>query len=311
MFNPPHSLQSLIDTRIKWLQIHNYAVQTLSSEKKLLYKFGQWCHQRAIEKPQEVTLATLEAYQHWLSQQKTKAGNPLSLNYQRESLARVRLCFQWAYKQGFLLLDPTVSLRLPRKVKPLPAQVLSLAELEAILGVPDTETTLGLRDRALLEVLYSTAIRLGELLNLKVSDLDRGRELLWIRQGKGKKDRMVPISKRAIDWVDRYEQDSRSLLLYRRRRCDSLFIGRYGKPLGKIGCNLRVTGYIRQVAPEKKGSCHLIRHSVATILMERGCHVRYIQELLGHQHLSSTQVYTKVAIPHLKAVYQRCHPSSK
>ena len=147
---------------------------------------------------------------------------------------------------------------------------------------------------------------------MTLSDLDLKNGLLSIRQGKGNQDRVVPISERAFRWIHQYQRQAREELLFRAKSPSQyLFLNRLGEPLGKIGCNRRLRAYVQEVAPHKKGSCHLIRHSIATLLLEQGCQSRYIQEFLGHRQLETTQIYTKISIQHLREVYERLHPSAQ
>jgi integrase/recombinase XerD len=179
------------------------------------------------------------------------------------------------------------------------------------LEAPDLNTPYGIRDRALLEVFYATGLRRNEVLKLTPADLDRKSGIVWVNQGKGKKDREVPIAFSTLEWVAHYEAEVREHWISKGKNENQLFLNNRGKPLTRYSCNDRVLQYVRQVAPNKKGSCHLIRHSISTHLLERGCHIRFIQEILGHTSLSSTQRYAQVRIMHLREAYKRYHPSMK
>jgi integrase/recombinase XerD len=216
--------------------------------------------------------------------------------------------FSWLTREGLALYNPASDLELPRREVRLPKIILNAAEVEAILNVPDLSTPMGIRDRAILETLYSTGIRRQELCNLRLGDLDYDRGLVRIEQGKGHKDRYVPIGDRAVQWIEKY------LLEVRPRLCPSLneqaiFLNTLGTRMNANRLGSQVHGIIRSAGIGKTGSCHLFRHTFATLLLENGCDVRYVQEMLGHSKMETTAVYTHVAIKTLKEVHSRFHPA--
>jgi integrase/recombinase XerD len=176
--------------------------------------------------------------------------------------------------------------------------------------VPDVGDAIGLRDRAILETLYSTGIRRMEVMNLLVYDLDAERGTLMVRQGKGKKDRMVPIGERAIAWIARYVSDARPQLVMPPDE-GVLFLTQEGESLSPNRLTQLVRDYVNAAEVGKTGACHLWRHTCATLMLEGGADIRYIQEMLGHVELSTTQIYTQVSIRRLKAVHALTHPSAK
>ncbi len=309
--NPiPKTLDTLFAQRLEYMKVKNYADGTLEREKVAFDKFLKWCHLREIRLPQEVTLSVLQAYQRAIHRQSGPDGKPWAVAYRHLLLGAVNRAMRWAFNQGFVMSDPSQGIELPKLPQALPQQVLSIEEMESILKVPDPSTLVGLRDRAFLEVLYATAARRNELLNLKPEDLDHNREVMWIRKGKGQKDRMVPISKRALKWVDKYEQESREKFLLKNPQAEHLFLSQRGKRWSENTCNERVSHYIATAVPGAVGSLHTFRHSVATALLESGCDLRTIQELLGHASLSTTQRYLRIEAGHLKAMYKKYHPSA-
>jgi len=175
-----------------------------------------------------------------------------------------------------------------------------------VLAVPDTAT--GLRDRALLETFYATGIRRMELANLAITDLDLAGGIARIVQGKGRKDRLVPLGDRAADWIRRYLADGRPALRPAPETAQ-LFLHDGGGPLTRASLTIRVRKLLRAAGIAKPGSCHLFRHTVATHLLEAGCDVRLIQELLGHAKLDTTSIYTHVAIAQLQAAHAAFHPA--
>jgi integrase/recombinase XerD len=191
----------------------------------------------------------------------------------------------------------------------LPKVVFTPAEAEQVLAQPDLDTVLGLRDRAILEVLYSTGIRRMEAGNLDVTDLDEQRGTVLVRQGKGAKDRMVPIGERAVAWVSKYLAESRPLLAGDSTTA-ALFVSKTGERLTGSGFTKMANRYIRAGDLGKLASCHVFRHTMATAMLENGADIRFIQEMLGHAKLTSTQVYTRVSIAKLKAVHTATHPAA-
>jgi integrase/recombinase XerD len=236
-------------------------------------------------------------------------GHPLSVRSQHTRLTSVRAFFKWLTKQHVLLYNPAAELELPKLGARLPQHVLTEAEAETVLALPDAETPLGLRDRAILETLYSTGIRRMEVIGLHLYDLDAERGTLMIRLGKGHKDRMVPIGERAVGWIDAYLRQARPSLV---REPDEgvLFLTNSGHALTGVRLSEVVRDYIAAADIGKTGSCHLFRHTVATLMLEHGADLRSIQQLLGHANLDTTQIYTQVSIRHLKAIHTATHPGA-
>ena len=189
----------------------------------------------------------------------------------------------------------------------LPEATLSAEEAEAVLQGPDVTTVLGVRDRAILEVLYSTAIRRAELIGLRIWDVDHARGTVFVGQGKGARDRHVPIGARALLWVSRYFDLVRPKLVA--KETDVLFLSASGEPLCADWLSRTTKAYIAAGAPTKRGSCHLFRHTAATLMLEGGADIRYVSEMLGHAKLDTTALYTRVSIAKLCAVHAATHPA--
>jgi integrase/recombinase XerD len=209
-----------------------------------------------------------------------------------------------------LLHNPASELEMPRMEKRLPQEVLSLVEVDKLLALPNVLDPLGVRDRAMLEVFYSTGMRRTELCRLELPDFNADRRTLHIRQGKGKKDRMVPVGERAIEWIERYLRESRPRLCLD-TRTQTLFLTGYGDAFNPDVVSRCVTEWMQKAGIAKKGSCHLLRHTCATHMLEGGADIRYIQQLLGHEKLDATAIYTEVSIKQLQEVHTRCHPAGR
>lgn len=237
-----------------------------------------------------------------------RTGRPLSVTTQAHYLSVVHAFFAWLESRQLILRDPARGVPLPKRQR-LP-RALSQAQARRLVSAPDTWSTKGRRDRALLELLYGTGLRLCECARLDLQDLDLETGTLLVRDGKDRKDRYVPLSGQAAKALDLYLRESRPLLVREGRGHDgALFLSRYGRRLGSQAVRklVRVSGALAGV----EASTHVLRHSYATHLLQGGADVRQIQALLGHKELSSTAIYTKVDTRGLVAMLQRCHPREK
>jgi integrase/recombinase XerD len=187
--------------------------------------------------------------------------------------------------------------------------VLSVREAERVLAQPDISTPIGVRDRTILEVLYSTGIRRQEVVNLDLYSVDAESGVLTVRQGKGKKDRMIPIGQRALGWIERYVDEVRPELVMEPDEGE-LFLTIHRTRFSPERMSLLVRQYVAAANLGKEGSCHLFRHTMATLMLEGGADIRFIQAMLGHVSIEATQVYTRVAIRKLKEVHERSHPGA-
>lgn len=307
----PQGLAAFVMRYLEWLRVHNYAEPTLENREVYLGYFVAWCTERGLGRPQEITKPILERYQRALYHWRKRNGEPLSFRGQHARLVPIRGFFKWLTRQNYLLYNPASELELPRLEHRLPKHVLTTAEAEQVLRQPDLTEPMGVRDRAMLETLYSTGMRRRELMGLQVFDLDRERGTVMIRQGKGKKDRMIPIGERALAWIDRYQKDVRPELVVGRDPAtrSTLFLTHTGEPFTPNRLTQLVREYVQAADLGKSGSCHLFRHTMATLMLENGADIRYIQAMLGHAELSTTQIYTQVSIRKLKEIHTATHPA--
>jgi len=223
-------------------------------------------------------------------------------------LVTLRNFFRWAQTQEIITEDPSIKLESPKIRKSLPGY-LRLDEVEKLLNQPDDKTPLGMRDRAMLEVLYSTGLRVSELVSLRVSDLDT--KVGCVRCiGKGDKERIVPIGRKALSMVDKYVREARSSLVRQAKAVNSptLFVNRRGVSLSRVGVWKILSAYGRKAGLRQALTPHMLRHSFATHLLERGADLRSVQLMLGHADISTTQIYTHVVEERLKQVYKAHHP---
>jgi len=221
------------------------------------------------------------------------------------AVAAVRGFYRFLVLDGRVAESPAADLHPPRAWPALP-RFLSLEEVDALLAQPDVTTPRGLRDRALIELLYATGMRVSELVSVRAADL-RPDDGCLTCIGKGDKERLIPIGEAAAAWVARYQREARPALAGR-RATPRLFLNARGGPLGRVGFWKILTAYGRRAGLRTQLSPHVLRHSFATHLLERGADLRAIQLMLGHADLSTTQIYTHVIEARLRAVYDRFHP---
>jgi integrase/recombinase XerD len=296
------------EDHLAWLLAHGYSPATARTRRFVLANLCSYLAELGVTEVAEVSFAALESYQRNQFHHRKADGAPLSFRTQSHRLVVVKLLCSWLVRQGHLGFDPAAGIELPRVERRLPEATLSADEADAVLAGPDVATPLGLRDRAVLEGLYSSALRRSELIGLRVADVDRQRGTVFVRQGKGAKDRYVPIGERAVAWVRRYVDEVRPRLV---KYPDSgvLFVSAGGERLCADWLTRTVRAYVKAGAPTKKGSCHLFRHSAATLMLEGGADVRYVAEYLGHENLESTKIYTRVSVEKLRAVHRATHPA--
>lgn len=262
-----------------------------------------------IDTPSQLTFEVMARFQNALFYRITKYGKPTSPGFQCGVLGTVRCFARYLLRENFLLLDPTVTLQNPRTRRRLPTGGLTQVEAESLLAAPVTDTPLGCRDRAMLEVLYATGIRAGELLAAKLADLDLAEAILRIRAGKNQKDRVVPMGRSAVSWC-RYYLDTVRPFFPNARIATVLFLSHNGKPLTNTILNEHLAEYAKQAGIQCSISAHTMRHTCATLMLKAGCDIRYIQALLGHSSLVTTQLYTRVEIGDLATAHARFHPRS-
>jgi integrase/recombinase XerD len=294
---------------LAWLESHGYAKTTVVSRAHHLADLVEFLESRDITEPSAVTFAALESYQRHLFLHRKANGGPLSFRTQAQRIIPVKGLFSFMVSHGLVPIDPAAGIVLPKAEHRLPEATLSADEADAVIAGPDVTTPLGVRDRAILEVLYSTAIRRAELIALKVWDVDHDRGTLFVRHGKGARDRYVPIGPRALLWVARYCELVRPRLAA--ADSDTLFLANTGEAICADWLSRTVTAYVRAGAPQKRGSCHLFRHTAATLMLEGGADIRYVAEMLGHAKLETTAIYTRVSIAKLRAVHQATHPTGR
>ena len=304
----PGALALWRDAYLESLATRNYAEGTLEGRRDALKMFLGWAADRDLQHTGQITRPVLEAYQRWLWRCTKANGQRLGWSTQRARLGTLKDWFRWLTRQNIMLHNPASELELPRMEKRLPATALTLRQVTALLAVPDVADPLGVRDRAMLELFYSCGLRRAELCHVELADLNAERRTLTIRRGKGRKDRVVPVGIRALEWLERYIGEVRPRLCLD-TRTQALFLTGYGDAFNPDVLSRMTAGWMKTAG--LKGSCHLLRHTCATHMLEGGADIRYIQQLLGHEKLETTAIYTEVSIRQLQEVHARCHPSAR
>jgi integrase/recombinase XerD len=279
-----------------WLE-EGLAKNTLTSYRRDLAKLSAWLEARGSSLP----TASHEDMVAFLAKifPQSKATSVARL------LSSVKRFYQYMLRQGRISADPTLKVERPKLPRPLPKS-LTEPEVEALIQAADTETPLGLRDRAMLETLYATGLRVSELVNLKMNEvsLDTG---VVRAMGKGSKERLVPLGEEALDWLQRYLDQGRSAIL-EGKQAEALFVTRRGGPMTRQMFWNLIKRYALRAAIRKPLSPHTLRHAFATHLLNHGADLRVVQMLLGHADISTTQIYTHVARERMKQLHAKHHP---
>jgi integrase/recombinase XerD len=277
------------------------SANTVTAYRRDLLKFDDFAKKRKIAL-QSVTRDNLMEFLASLYRQKLESRTVA------RHLVTLRNFFRFAQLQELISTDPCQNLESPKIRRSLPGY-LRLEEIERLLAQPDDKTPLGLRDHAMLDVLYSTGLRVSELISLRVMDLDTAVGCIRCI-GKGDKERIVPIGKKALALVERYLRDARPKLIGKGKQAlaTTLFINRRGAPLSRVGVWKILSAYGRKAGLRSALTPHMLRHSFATHLLERGADLRSVQLMLGHSDISTTQIYTHVVEERLKQIYKAHHP---
>ena len=284
------------------LQALGYAEKTVESYRKSLSEFNAYLHACDINDLRQVNRQVISQYKQAVMEQKN------SLETKALKLRPVKRLFEYLFKTNRLLINPTEGLvETCRKNRKIP-HVLTVAEMNELLQQPNLSFRMQIRNRAIMEVLYATGIRLDELLHLTVHDPDLKEKTLFIRKAKGRKQRLVPLGKNSIAFLREYLEKIRPRHAARNPRERTLFLTAAGRPLTPASVRQAIREYRISAGIQKTVSPHTFRRTMATHLLQQGADIRYVQELLGHSRLSTTQVYTRVTPSDVKQSHNRYHP---
>jgi len=298
--------EAALESYLKELRSAHYSSSLQDQARLVLPRLFSHLRENGLRDLRAVTPADLAAYARSLRSYTTKRGRPLAPASRIVFLSAIKRFFGNLSKRGLLLVDPARELALPRDDR-LPRRVLSETEARRLMAEPFPWSNTGKRDRAVLEVLYGTGIRMGECRRLEITDYDPARMTLLIRDGKGRKDRIVPVPVRATLALDLYLTEARPELVKRHREA-GIFLSKYGRAISKSLLEMLVQTYARAAGIQPAVSPHTLRHTCATHLLQGGADVRHVQELLGHKRIHTTALYTRVAIADLREVIRRAHP---
>ena len=302
-------LAELLENYLQHLAVKGFAESTLGVRCVHMKMFLTWCRRSGTTLPGQITKAVLEDYQRYLFDYRKKDGKPLAVASQHSRLAHLKIWFRWINHRDYIPLDPASELELPRIGYKLPS-VLNKDEAELVLQQPNLQSAIGVRDRAILEMIYSTGMRRMELLRLKLYDVDKKHGLVAIREGKGKRDRVVPVGERALFWFEQYLTVTRPTIVRRPDDC-VVFLTATGNSFTPNHLSWLARHYVRAARIGKNGACHIFRHTMATLMLEGGADIRYIQAMLGHVRLDTTKIYTHVSIRMLKQIHDATHPAAR
>ena len=272
---------------------------TIEAYSHGLNRFLNYLRGKGMEEVREISKLDIREFLLFLK----KKG--LSSKTLARNLVSIRVFMRFLTEESILSANPAEEIESPKTAKTLP-EILSLEEVETLLEQPDTQIPQGMRDRAMLEMLYATGMRVSELTQLQVNHvhLEAGYVLIY---GKGSKERIVPIGNEAMKWAQRYMGETRERLL-KKKESPFLFVNRSGKPMSRQYFWKSIKAYGRRAGIRKRIAPHLLRHSFASHLLERGADLRSVQLMLGHVDISTTQIYTHVTGERLKKIHQRYHP---
>jgi integrase/recombinase XerD len=300
-------LTRYMEAHFEWMLVTGYSADTVRARRIAIRRFITWCNERGVTDPREITKPMIERYQRHLFYYRKADGAPLTASSQHQCLTPLKTFFKWLARENHTLYNAASELQLPKIPKQLPRSILTVAEVEAILMQVEPDNVQGLRDRAMLETLYSTGLRRMELPNLTMYDVDLARQIAFVREGKGRRDRVVPVGKRACLWIDKYLLEARPQLIA--GDCEALFVTDYGEGVTAEYLAAKVRRYMEFAGIDKPGATHLFRHACATHMLENGADIRFIQAMLGHANLQTTEIYTHVSIDKLQEIHAATHPA--
>ena len=281
-----------------WME-RGLSENTLVAYRNDLNAYARWL---ASQQQTDLTAVGRDDVQTYLAQRVAAKASPRST---ARLLSTLRRFYAWLRRENRISQDPTALIESPKLGRPLPKTLTEL-EVEALLAAPDTQTPLGMRDRTMLEVLYASGLRVSELVNLTVMQLNLQQGVIRVT-GKGNKERLVPLGDEAMNWLQRYIQDVRLALLNGQTR-DALFVTQRREAMTRQAFWYMIKRHAQSAGIEKALSPHTLRHAFATHLLNHGADLRVVQMLLGHSDLSTTQIYTHVARARLKDLHARHHP---
>ena len=283
-----------------------YAPRTITGYIRAIKRLVEWLQEKGLALV-DVRTDDLMTYQGELYKRRRKDGKPMTSGAHKNAVMAIKSFFRWLYRRNLLLSNPSAAIEYPKIERRLPRVILTKEEAKKIVEGPKGNQTVPLRDRAILETLYATGIRVSEASNLTPDDVDTEERVLRVVQGKGRKDRNVPLTRQAALALEAYLVTARPRL----GRSRFLFLSTRSRQMDTQALNYVVHVWAKKTGIKKRVTCHTFRHSVATHLLKGRADIRHIQTLLGHSSLETTQRYTHVEISDLQSVIRRAHPRGR
>ena len=303
------SFDDLLHSYLEELELHQFSQSSVWHASRVLSLLFEHLGANGIEDVRAVREEHLVGFVRNLQRVQGVQGKPLSSGTQSTYVSTMKRFFAFLDKRSILLHNPAARIRLPR-IERLPRSIPSQPQVRRLLDMPPARTAIGMRDRAILETLYGTALRLGECRRLNVHDIDLQKGSLWVRSGKGRKDRLLPIPRKAVRVIDHYLKVGRPVLLYDPKE-QAFYLSRIGHRISTAAVNQMIRECGRAAGLAFRLHAHAFRHACATHLLQRGADLRHVQELLGHSQIATTAIYTKVQIDDLKEVVRKKHPRER
>jgi len=307
-------------TKRIWRCVHYYLAlclargqspDTIRGKKAGLKKFFVWCLDKEVYFIDQIDLDLMDNYMEYLNGYRKSLDNkPISQAQKRNLLTFVKTFIEKLHAKGLLEANQLQYIELPKRGRALPKAIFTIEEIELILAQPLLFGIKGLRDRVILETYFATGIRRSELRMLDIEDIDLTEFLLRVNHGKGHKERIVPISQRACEWIAFYLSKIRPMISFITSG-SALFLSNQGKRIHPNRLSDMASQYVRLAGIKRAGACNIFRHATATTMLDNGAELRHIQEMLGHADISTTQIYTHVSRSKLSSVYQKTHPSAQ
>ena len=302
-------LDTLVREYGRYQKMNNYSPVTIEGDEYKLGWFLKHHEELGITELEFLTKQSLKDYQEWLTYKQTRTGRLLASASRNGLISTLKMFLRWLKKEDYLATDFSEYIvygKLPQK---LPRQILTIKEMDDFINMPDTRTSKGFRDRLLMEFLYQTAARVSETSHIKIEDVDTKAGTVHIREGKGAKDRIVPIGKGLCDMINEYLMFVREKFLHKVRH-GYLLCGRDSK-MGEDNIQKVIYNYKQKSGITKPIHPHAFRHACATHMLQNGAPIRHVQEMLGHSNINTTQLYANVTIRDLKKAHARYHPSER
>lgn len=304
------NIEEAVHKYLVWLKQQGRPASSIKFQAYELNHFTRYLKEKGLTLLEKLIPQVIEDFQEDLAFRVTAKGRFWLITTRNKVLATLKSFLKWLEKQDYLVRDLSEVIVYAKVPKRLPRNILTVQEMEQLLEAPDITTIKGYRDRTILELLYATGIRRSELINLKLEDFDLENGTLHIREGKGNKDRVVPLGKGLCELLKHYQAFVREKLLTSFSDASAFFLGRRGR-LSDTYLRMMLLFYKEKIGIEKRVYPHAFRHACATHMLNNGAPIRCVQELLGHERVDTTMVYTHVTINDLKKAHKKYHPRER